>query len=550
MTGPERRQTPRTTMEKHAYINIEPNNGGIVLNVSDEGLCFHSFDPVPRNGKVRFWFSDNGQRIEADATLAWTDETQKGGLRFTTLPAEAREKIRDWMSHPTTTLAADERSERVPRPPAFPSPSGRLQDAKAVPVDSGSLVAASPELRVPLPSSPFSRGLVTGLLVSAVVVAAILFHDYRRQLGESLIELGERFAAKPQAQTMTVAAASPAVLPAAQVVSTASPTLSTAPPMTPPSAQAAPAARQIVAAAPAPIAAPQPQNIPTRPERPVPEPLVSTAKLQPAKIESAAEITTLPTAAGDATAKALAATAAPATSSPSLTMSLSTAGPSAAPIAASASAAAPGPTTAGAPSSDSNKLGAAPAVANQPGIHTEGSDAGNADSSRELYFEVGKFKNVFQARDETDRLAQLGFPASAVEKGHLWANSFHVLVGPYGDEEQAKATHENLVTSGFKPRPFEKGWRSFTLLSSVTLNGARTPEGDYIISWESYIGDASVKFLSNSRVVATAGGRWVKREAKYPRDAYVYRRNPDGSRTLLEIHFGGMRQALVFGKAS
>jgi hypothetical protein len=42
----------------------------------------------------------------------------------------------------------------------------------------------------------------------------------------------------------------------------------------------------------------------------------------------------------------------------------------------------------------------------------------------------------------------------------------------------------------------------------------------------------------------------VKREVKYPRDAYVYRKNPDGSRTLLEIHFGGMRQALVFGKAS
>ena len=354
---------------------------------------------------------------------------------------------------------------------------------------------------MPLPSSGFSRGLVTGLLVSAVVVAAILFHDYRRQLGESLIELGERFAAKPQAQTMTVSAASPAVLPAAQVVSTASPTLSTAPPMTPPSAQAAPAARQVVAPAPAPIVAPQPQNIPTRPERPVPEPLVSTAKLQPAKIESAAEITALPTTAGDATAKAFAATAAPATSSPGLTMSSSTA----APIAASTSAAATGPATAGAPSSDSNKLGAAPklAVANQPGIHTEGSDAGNADSSRELYFEVGKFKNVFQARDETDRLAQLGFPVSAVEKGHLWANSFHVLVGPYGDEEQAKATHENLVTSGFKPRPFEKGWRSFTLLSSVTLNGARTPEGDYIISWESYIGDASVKFLRNNSVIAS-----------------------------------------------
>ena len=88
-------------MERHAYINIEPDNGGIVLNVSEGGLCFHSYDPVKsigNNGKIRFWFSDQNQRIEADGTLAWTDETQKGGLRFTALPAEAREKIRDWIN--------------------------------------------------------------------------------------------------------------------------------------------------------------------------------------------------------------------------------------------------------------------------------------------------------------------------------------------------------------------------------------------------------------------------------------------------------------------
>ena len=92
MTGPERRQTPRTTLDKHAYINIEPNNGGIVLNVSDGGLCFHSFDPVARNGKVRFWFSDNGQRIEADGTLAWTDETQNGGCDSPPFPQRRARK--------------------------------------------------------------------------------------------------------------------------------------------------------------------------------------------------------------------------------------------------------------------------------------------------------------------------------------------------------------------------------------------------------------------------------------------------------------------------
>jgi hypothetical protein len=188
--------------------------------------------------------------------------------------------------------------------------------------------------------------------------------------------------------------------------------------------------------------------------------------------------------------------------------------------------------------------------ANQPGVHSEGSDAANADLTRELYFEVGKFKNPLQAQDETDKLAQLGLPVTAVQKGFLWTNSYHVLVGPYGDEGRAQATQETLVSSGFKPRPFEKGSRNFTLLSSLTLNGSQTPQGDYTITWESYIGDASVKLVHNSSVVASADGRWVKHEAKYPRDAYVYRRNADGSRTLLEIHFGGMRQALVFGKAS
>jgi len=174
----------------------------------------------------------------------------------------------------------------------------------------------------------------------------------------------------------------------------------------------------------------------------------------------------------------------------------------------------------------------------------------NPNSTSELFFEVGKFKNQSQAHVEIDKLSRLGFPATAVQKGFLWTNSYHVLVGPYGDEDRAKATHEHLVSNGFKPRPFERGSRAFTLNSPVTLNGARTPPGDYILSWESYLDDASVKFLLNDFTVATANGRWVKRDVKYPRDAYVYRRNADGSRTLLEIRFGGTRQALVFGKPS
>jgi len=36
----ERRQTPRTTVNRLAYINLESNNGAIVLNVSDGWALF------------------------------------------------------------------------------------------------------------------------------------------------------------------------------------------------------------------------------------------------------------------------------------------------------------------------------------------------------------------------------------------------------------------------------------------------------------------------------------------------------------------------------
>jgi hypothetical protein len=535
-------------MNRHAYINIEPNNGGIVLNVSDGGLCFHSFDPVQRNGTIRFWFSDHNQRIEADGTLVWSDETQKGGLRFTAVPAEAREKLREWIGHPAMPSLSDSMVAR-PQPASVPS-TGPQRETKIVAGYSAPLAVVSPESEMPRPVngvsgvSGFSRGLATGLLVSALVVAVFSFNNYRREVGESLIRLGEQFAAKPRAQTLTVSAASPEVLPTAQPLSSDPRTLSTAPGITP-TTRTVPPASPIVSAAPAPSQVARLEKVLPPPEKVPPQPSADPDKSQPAKLESAKLSTTTPTAVGDAAPKVPATVAAPAISSAAPMISL----PSMAPIPPPAAE----PATAGAGgSSVSGKLPTAARIepANQPGVHTEGSGAENADSARELYFEVGKFKNVSQAHDESDKLAQLGFPVTAVQKGFLWTNSFHVLVGPYPDEEKAKVTQDSLRSDGFRPRPFEKGWRNFTLISSVTLNGARTPEGDYTITWESYIGDASVKFVRNDSVIATADGRWVKHDVKYPRDAYVYRRNPDGSRTLLELHFGGMRQALVFGKGS
>ncbi len=507
-----------------------------MLNVSEGGLCFHSFDPVRPNGTIRFWFSDNNQRIEATGAVTWTDETQKGGLRFTDMPADARDKIRNWMSQPGVELRADEGLAAVsPRPQAF-SEGGRLLSAEVVASAPIPAVTLSPELLARRPLSAFSRGLVTGLLLSAVAAGAFLFNSHRRELGELLIRLGEQFAAKPQAETVVVSAASTEMLSPAPTTALAATPVEVAPvaavPKNVPSSTPTPASASPTSL-PAHAPAPDP-----RPEKLTPSPSPNAANPQPKPVESARSAMAVPSAVASPTPKAPATVTAPPISLPSPTVSL----PPAAPSTVAAFGSNPGPA----------KTSPAPKVeaAKQPGVRSEDSGADNIDFTRELYFDVGKFKNQLQAHDETNKLAQMGLPVAAVQKGFLWTNSYHVLVGPYGDEGQAKVTQDTLVSSGFKPRPFEKGWRTFKLISSLTLNGAPTPQGEYTISWESYIGNASVKFTHNNNVVASADGKWVKRDVKYPRDAYVYRRNADGSRTLLEIHFEGMRQALVFGKSS
>ena len=135
MNGPERRQTPRTTVEKFVYINIEPSNGGNVLNVSEGGICFHSIAPVQMDRTITVWFSEHNRRIKIEGELAWMDEARKtGGLRFTSLPAEAREPIRNWMAPPVITPAADEVSARL-LPPwrAFAGASARPAETNTEP---------------------------------------------------------------------------------------------------------------------------------------------------------------------------------------------------------------------------------------------------------------------------------------------------------------------------------------------------------------------------------------------------------------------------------
>jgi hypothetical protein len=84
--------------------------------------------------------------------------------------------------------------------------------------------------------------------------------------------------------------------------------------------------------------------------------------------------------------------------------------------------------------------------------------------------------------------------------------------------------------------------------TAVKLNGTEMTPGFYEVDWVSHSPEATVTFRRNGQVVATAAGKWVERDTKYPADSVVYSNNADGSHTLMELRFGGKKQVLVFGE--
>ena len=170
----------------------------------------------------------------------------------------------------------------------------------------------------------------------------------------------------------------------------------------------------------------------------------------------------------------------------------------------------------------------------------------SSGSKVEMFFDVGRFKKEWLAQSLNDQLTQLGIHATIVPRGHLWTTSYQVLAGPYDNEAAESQIRNELLSHGYKPRPFERGTRDFTFRSRLMIGGSRLPTGEFTIGWESYIGDAKVKFTQGRDLLVAADGKWVKRPAKFSNNEYVYQIHADGSRPLLELHFAGMDRALVF----
>jgi hypothetical protein len=520
---PERRRASRTTLEKIAYIHIEPDNGGIVLNASVEGLAFHSMAAVEANGMFRFSLLDQNRRLDACGELTWIDDERKsGGVKFTTLTEDARLQIENWIreagveveERPASTLG----KAILKAFPSFrfPRATVRRERAEVSPV-MASFLRREHKLRL----TGFAGGLAAGLLVSAVCACAFLVYGHRSDIGKALIHWGERLAAEP-AENRQAAAPPITVKPAPAAVASAAATPRTAESKKIRRSEPVMVARTVAKTKDVKVgAAATPAKSSLRVST---EPLTSSGSRKGAVAGPAASVAAnvgaTNAASGAATSNpAKGALSLAAVSSGAVTANVAAGNPVAADVA-----------------TPSHTPSASTAVVSNVDEHPVS----------KMYFEVGKFKDEFLAHDLSERVSHLGYKASVMRKGHLWANSFHVLVGPYGTEDDAATTEKNLVSGGFKPLPFERGSRGFNFGSSMSLAGGKVPAGECSISWESYVSDARVKFSEGGSLLAGATARWEKRPARFRQNEYVYIRRGDGSRLLLEVHFSGLDRALVF----
>jgi TonB family protein len=119
------RQQVRRVPTEFAFIQLEEQYGGRVLNVSPNGLCFEASPPFRLKDEIQFWFTFNLlDRIDGTAKLVWIDATSgTGGLRFTQLGQFAQEQIQSWTRELATEAAtegmrATATEESVPARPA------------------------------------------------------------------------------------------------------------------------------------------------------------------------------------------------------------------------------------------------------------------------------------------------------------------------------------------------------------------------------------------------------------------------------------------------
>lgn len=116
----ERRRFIRQRVRSLAYLDVIPNNGGIVLNLSENGLALQAVNPFDETRlSLRIQPPTSRRRIEASAEITWLSESKtQAGLHFLELTESARLELADWIA----AESGADTPRPVDDPPILPAP--------------------------------------------------------------------------------------------------------------------------------------------------------------------------------------------------------------------------------------------------------------------------------------------------------------------------------------------------------------------------------------------------------------------------------------------
>jgi hypothetical protein len=95
----DRRHCVRQKMHAPAFASFDGVTGGMILDLSEEGLAMQAAGPVATRGRVQvqMQLSEPEAELETTGYIAWADALGRAGVRFSELPEEARRRLDAWL---------------------------------------------------------------------------------------------------------------------------------------------------------------------------------------------------------------------------------------------------------------------------------------------------------------------------------------------------------------------------------------------------------------------------------------------------------------------
>src|SRR5258708_34154446 len=110
--APERRHALRQKVNTPAFASFDGVTGGMILDLSEEGMAMRAQSPLEAHTLVPLHLSlgEPTAYLETTGYVAWADALGRAGVRFSDLPDEARARLREWL-----TVNASAPSWKAPR---------------------------------------------------------------------------------------------------------------------------------------------------------------------------------------------------------------------------------------------------------------------------------------------------------------------------------------------------------------------------------------------------------------------------------------------------